>query len=343
MWNPRFFQLEEKVLPEVVDLLTEVTLGTTGVRYKHLDTEKRVQEVDHPLFFYLKRNEKVLANITFCRRDSDWYIRYFAFRTVFQRSSETKTIDKSSSILKSEIAQFFSAALDGEINASKVNRFYAYIDPKNDRSKWMSTNFGFQTIAHLATQTFSRIYAKKSKRFQLSEPTEELISLVRKQFNEHTFYFEAFLDKNKYGVLYNDEKEIIAFCRVSMAHWNIESLGGRNGELKAKFIAKIPIVNRLIYPPLHTFVVPDSVWVKDDNPQILTELYESLIAETKANMLIWWTDQEEPLYKSVQKKINWGPMHRVLGVSPVDVVCKSKEEKMDNLKKPVYVVAIDAI
>ncbi len=339
----RLFQISEQVLPEVVDLLTEVTLGTTGVRYKHLDTHQRVLEVDTPLFLYLKRREQVLGNITFCRRGKDWYIRYFAFRSKLQRTTETKTEDRSSSVLKKEISSFFKAAFSGEVDGTTVEQFYAYIDPKNDRSKWMSTNFGFQKMATLSTQTFSRLFPKKSNRFQLVAPNDELKAAVIHHFGNHAFFFDAFLDKNKYGILRDEEGALLGFCRVTMAHWKIESLGGKNGEWKAKVLTKTPLINRLIYPPRHTFVVPDSVWVNDGNPQLLTELYESLIQETQAHMLIWWTDVNEPLYLSAKNKVNWGPMHKVLGTSPVDVVGKRKEDEVEKLTQPMYVVAIDAI
>ena len=343
MWQPRFFKLTEEVKPEIVDLLTEVTLGTTGVRYKHLDTAKRVHQVDEPLFYYLQRREKVLANITFCRRAEDWYIRYFAFRTALQRSTDTKSEDHSNSLLKKEIESFFQAGLNGEIDHQNIQRFYAYIDPKNDRSLWMSKNFGFNTIAELSTQTFSRVFPKRSKRFEWSEPTIELQERIKSTFGNHSFFFEAYLPKDKMALIKDDKGEILAFCRVSMAHWRIDSLGGKLGEFQAKVLPYIPIINRLVNPKLHTFVVPDSVWVKDGNPQILTELYESLIKETKANMLIWWADNEEPLYKTVKNKVNWGPMNSIMGVSPVNVVARQKEGEVPKLTQPMYVVAIDAI
>lgn len=343
MWTSRFFKLSEQVKPEIVDLLTEVTLGTTGVRYKHLDTEQRVHEVDNPLFFYLKRDKQVLTNITFCRRHQDWYIRYFAFRTALQRSTDTKVEDKSNSVLKREIEHFFQSALNGEVNGQVVNQFYAYIDPKNDRSLWMSKNFGFYTVAQLATQTFSRTFAQQSKRFKVVEPTVEWQNRIKDTFGSHAFFFEAYLDKNPIALIEDANGKLLAFCRISVAHWKIDSLGGRFGVLQAKVLPYIPIVNRLVNPKKHKFVVPDSVWVKDNNPQILTELFESLIKYSSANMLIWWTDQQEKLYLNVRGKVKWGPMHHLMGVSPVNVVCRNASRGEKVLDRPMYVVAIDAI
>ncbi len=344
MWNSRFFKITEEPKPEIIDLLTSVTLGTTGVRYKHLDTHKRVKEVDNPTFFYLQPKDKVLGNMTLCRREDNWYIRYFAFRSALQRSTDTKTEDKSNSLVKREIESFFQSAMEGSFYNTQVQSFYAYIDPKNDRSLWMSKNFGFHTIAQLCTQTFSRFYAKKTERFSIEDPTCELQDLIRQNFGNHAFFFDAYLDKNPIGILKGENGEILAFCRVTMAHWRIESLGGPLGQVQAKLLPYIPIVNRLVNPKLHTFVVPDSVWVKEGNSQLLTELFENLIYSTKANMLIWWADQNESLYQKSKNKVNWGPMHKLMGVAPVSVVCRENgKETPKPLTKPMYVVAIDAI
>ncbi|HLU87999.1 MAG TPA: hypothetical protein VKZ44_09615 [Taishania sp.] len=344
MWQSSVFQISERPTPEILDLLTEVTLGTTGIRYKHLDTAERVHKVDHPLFFHMKRKEKVLGNITFCQRGKDWYIRYFAFRTALQRSTDTKIEDKSSSLLKREIEAFFQAAFAGEVNGTKVQNFYAFIDPKNDRSKWMSRNFHFETVTQLATQTFSRWFAKQSPRFSvLEQPNEQSIHLVREHFGQHAFFFDYYLDKDPMAFIKDENGELLAFARMSIAHWHIESLGGKLGEFKAKLLSKTPLLNRLVNPEYHTFSVPDSVYVKNNDPQLLQELFESIIAYQKSNMLIWWVDQREPLYQSVKNQVKWGPLHPILGVSPVDIVVRNNHATQTKKTNPIYVVGIDAI
>jgi len=344
MYQSSFFQISDRPTPEIIDLLTEVTLGTTGIRYKHLDTAQRVYTVDNPLFFHLKRRDKVLANLTFCQRGDNWYIRYFAFRTALQRTTDTKTEDKSNNLLKREIEAFFQVAFAGDVNDIKVKNFYAFIDPKNDRSKWMSRNFQFQTLAQLSTQTFSRWFAKQSPRFSVVEvPDEETVAMIRDQFENHAFFFDFYLDKDPVAFIKDDKGQILAFARLSIAHWHIESLGGKFGSLKAKIVSNTPVLNRLVNPKLHTFSVPDSVYVKNDDPKVLEELFQSIIAYQKSNMLIWWVDNTEPLYLNVQSKVKWGPLHPILGVSPVDIVVRSADDSFVKLKKPLYVVGLDAI
>lgn len=344
MYQSSVFQISTHPTPEIIDLLTEVVLGTTGIRYKHLDTAKRVHTVDHPLFFYLKRKDKVLGNITFCQRGANWYVRYFAFRTSLQRNTDTKTEDRSNNLLKREIEAFFQAAFAGEVNGTKVKSFYAFIDPKNDRSKWMSRNFAFDTVAQLSTQTFSRWFAKKSPRFSVMvQPDELCMKMIRKQFGNHAFFFDHYLEKDPVAFIKDETGEILAFARLSIAHWHIESLGGKFGVQKAKILAKTPLLNRLVNPNYHTFSVPDSVYVKNNDAKVLEELFESIIAYQKANMLIWWVDVKEPLYQQVKHTVKWGPLHPILGISPVDVVVRSVEKSNVQLCKPLYVVGIDAI
>lgn len=156
------FKIRYEASPQLLDLLSKTTLGTNGAKYKHLDTRKRILEADDPLYLSLERKGRLIGNITLCRRGSMWYIRYFAFDSIFQTGSKQKSTGRSNSFLKREIGSFFDEVFEGAHSVEKPDSFYAYIDPKNDRSKWMSTNFGFQTVGHLATQTFSRINPKSS-------------------------------------------------------------------------------------------------------------------------------------------------------------------------------------
>src|SRR5690606_41375466 len=84
MQLPSVFKLSDHPEPGIIELLKATRLGTKGATYRHLDTEKRINELVTPLFLYIQRREKVLGNITFCRRSlptsvNVFYIRYFAF------------------------------------------------------------------------------------------------------------------------------------------------------------------------------------------------------------------------------------------------------------------------
>jgi L-amino acid N-acyltransferase YncA len=145
-----YFRQYDQATEGILHLLEGTQLGTNGAKYTHLDTRKHVQEIDEPFYLTLEKRDTVIANLTFCKRDKDWYLRYFAFHQAFQRK-KAKAGSTSNNLFKTELNTFFNQQLESE----KVHRFYAYIDPKNDRSMAMAQNFGFEKVSEIITHTFS--------------------------------------------------------------------------------------------------------------------------------------------------------------------------------------------
>jgi hypothetical protein len=88
----------EEISEDLIELLEKTELGTNGARYVHLDTRNRIKEADHPISYSLVRNQNIIANITFCRRDVGYYLRYFAFSSAFQNKSAKKVKKKINAI-----------------------------------------------------------------------------------------------------------------------------------------------------------------------------------------------------------------------------------------------------
>jgi hypothetical protein len=337
------FKIRQEATPALLDLLTSTTLGTNGAKYRHLDTRTRILEADDPIFLSLERHEKVIGNVTFCRRGSFWYIRYFAFSSVVQAGNKKKSDNKGNSFLKRELKVFFDEVFQGKHSEEPVRSMYAYIDPKNDRSKWMSENFGFSVIAQLATQSFSRVSPKSSRRLSVIHDWEAIRPMVEKQYGDHTFYFTTHAGKPPFYVLKNEKGEIIACARMTTVHWKIVRLPGKLGGVLTRIIPYIPLLNRLIKPSEHTFLVPEIVCIRNNDPKILEELFSGILHDRGLNLILWWVDAKDPLYVRVRDKMNWGLLNRIIGVSPVDVV----ERKADNVAAsdtgPVFISAYDMV
>jgi hypothetical protein len=228
---PAGFHWHEAPTPEIIALLNETTLRTNGARYRHLDTIDRIHEADHPLFLTLEWRERVLGNLTFCRRNQHWYIRYFAFHRSFQASKQTRQ-KQGDSRFKTGIKAFFET----QLNAGDVDTFYAFIDPKNDRSKWMSENFGFSVIAQLATQSYSRVSPKASKRLSIVQDWNEIRLLVEQNYGKHHYFLTTHAEKPPFYVIKDELGEIIACTRVTRVHWEIVRLPGKWGGFLTKMI-----------------------------------------------------------------------------------------------------------
>lgn len=333
------FKVRAKETPEIVELLNSVTLGTNGAHYRHLDTSERIKELDDPLFLTLERNNNILGNSTFCRRGKDWYVRYFAFSNQFQSKGTKKS--KGSSFLKEELNSFFQSTLDGSNEHGKADSFYAYIDPNNEKSLWMSESFGFKTIGKVATQTFSRVNPKNSNRVQKSEDWNEVANLVEGHFGEYQHYFKEQTSKPPFYTIKNEQGEIIAFAKTTLSTWEIKRLPGKMGGVLTKIIPFIPRLNKIIRPKKHTFVVPEAVMVKDNAPELLTELFQAILFHENKNLILWWVDENESLYTSVQSTVKWGILNKLVGVSKANIVRRSNVKSTS--KQAFYTSGFDFI
>lgn len=336
------FVLREKPTDGIIQLLKSVTLGTNGARYRHLNTEERIAELDAPLFLSLEKTaDKPLGNLTFCRRKGVWYIRYFAFDLSYQ-SKKNGAPSKGKGLLKQRISDVFDAAESGRLG-EKVEQLFAYIDANNERSIWMSQNFGFQTKAKIASQTFSRMSPSKRVEVVRLALSESFRTLVNELFAQQMFYSDhyTFNAEPFYGVY--EKQKLIGFCKTHRADWVIERLPGRTGGALVKLIPYVPGLRRILKPKSHTFLVIDTVWMKPGHEFKLQTMLESVLHEEKLNLMVWWVDQQDQLYQKVKNSVQWGVLHRLNGVSEVDVVVRSSSEKFDQLKNTVYVSGVDFI
>ncbi|PHR20332.1 MAG: hypothetical protein COA38_19580 [Fluviicola sp.] len=311
------FKFRTKATEEIISLLESVTLGTDGAHYRHLDTRERILEADNPLFLSMERHTKVLGNITFCQREKNWYIRYFAFDSSMQSLGTKKS--KSEGLLKKELNGFF----DEQLKSGEVESFYAYIDPRNVKSLWMSENFGFETIGEIATQTYSSVRKPKSGRVIVDSNPKEIPAEVQAHFQSQRFFFNEQLIKGKHFSIRDNNGDLIAFAKTTSAHWEIKRLPGKFGGTLVKVLPYIPLLNRLIKPKNHSFLVPEAVFIKNNDPQLLTELFDGILAHMNERVIIWWVDEQDELYTSIQSKINWGLLNKIIGVNQVNLVERS--------------------
>jgi hypothetical protein len=343
---PSPFNIREQASAEILELLTSVTLGTNGAKYRHLDTAEKVKQLYKPMFLTLERVDKVLGNITFCRRPCGWYIRYFAFDQALQSKGKKNNTPKENSWLKKQLNQFFQEALQSEETDSPI-LFYAYIDPKNVKSLWISEQFGFTTMAKIATQTFSRIKPRKKELVQKS-PTKWAKSFVLENFGNYPLFFPHHVNNDAPSyVLKNEAGEIIAFAKTQRAIWCIERLSGRSGALLTQIIPFIPGVRKIVKPNRHEFSTVEAVWVANaeraNATELLEKLFEGILYLEKTNSLVWWVDYKEPLYQAVQKRMNWGLMHKLNGVSDAHLVMLHKAGEKPSNAHPFYATAFDFI
>ncbi len=341
MIRPPFY-LREEITPQIVELLTSVTLGTNGAKYRHLNTEERIHQLYKPLFLTLERRNKVLGTVTFCRRPVGWYIRYFAFNPHLQSKGAKKSSNQG--LLKRQLTNFFEQHLGEKTNDKSAELMYAYIDPRNERSLWMSEQFNFKTVATIATQTFSRVEPKHEPNVKKLSGSylEEAKQKISEHFTKHQLFFEkhTYNDSPMYG--YFEADELVALVKVYHANWIIERLPGPSGGFLTTAIPYLPWLRKIIQPKKHNFLVFESLWYKPSHSTKIEKLMEGALYCENRNSAIWWVDEKDAVYNDNKDVINWGLLHKLNGVSKVSLVVKSNK-KLEASSAPYFVTGFDFI
>jgi hypothetical protein len=338
------FTIRYEATPALLELLSHTTLGTNGARYRHLDTKTRIFEADNPLFLSVERDGRVQGNVTFCRRENRWYVRYFAFLPQKQAASNGQHAERGKSRLKQEIASFYEEVFDGK-HGNAPEALYAYIDPKNERSKWMAEQFGFRTEAQLMTQTFSRVKPKMQPDVRLLTEEELIHAKLTKVCECHAYYVPSHAERPEFYGMFAEDGRLIAFAKITRANWVIERLPGFLGGFLTRIVPYIPYLRRIIKPSNHRFLVPESVCVENNDPAVLERFFEGMLALEERNVILWWVDKREPVWRDTRQQVHWGLLHKLTAQTPVDVVVLRKNSlKIDELQsKPIFVAGWDMV
>jgi hypothetical protein len=115
------------------------------------------------------------------------------------------------------------------------------------------------------------------------------------------------------------------------------------GGFLVKAIPYIPLLNKLIKPKHHSFLVPEIVTAKNNDPKLIEELFTAVLYEKKLNLMVWWIDQNDEIYRSVKHQIAWGLFHKIVGAHPVDVVQRINPNASKTTSGPVFVTAYDMV
>lgn len=330
-----FFHQYSKPTPAILELLDKTVLGSNGARYRHADTREHIEHIDNPMYLTLERNNRVLGNVTFCKRGMDWYIRYFAFDSGVQSKNPTKK--SKGGLFKTQLKEFFQS----QLRSNHFRSFYAYIDPRNIRSKNMAEEFGFIKRGEVITQTFSRIAPKSNHEIHIVKDYEQVLSKFEDRWGHLPYFFDAQVKRGSFYAIQDEDGHIMAMANVHFAHWEWDRLPGKMGKIWTKLLPFLPLLNRLINPKNHRFLVIDSVWVEGDHPELFEELMQGILQKEEKNTLIWWAHPKNALYQSIQNRIQWGWMDRINGRHPVDIMVLANDPSF--VDGEIYVNGLDFI
>ncbi len=319
---------------DVVELLSDITIGTNGAKYSHLHTPNKINTLFRPQFIYLKRHQKALANVTICERPiyvkgqslGSYYIRYFAFKPNLQTQNYQKNININRKTFFDDYLQQLFRTSNLNVNQPQhhPSLFWAYIDPHNNRSLDMGGRFGFKTIGYFRTYGFSRFYPQLNTNVYRLKKDEQ--ALVRQHllefYKDYALYSNIHLFKHNDYFVYKHNGKIVAGIQTYNVHWRIDTMPGKKGKIIVKILPYIPFIRRIINPKNFKFLATDSLFWLDGHQDKIQYLLESVLAIQQKNSLLLWLDDAD--YKMIDtiQSLNLGLIQKLKSDNAIEIVAK---------------------
>lgn len=326
----------------IIELIDKTYLGSRGAQYKLLDAPNRIHHLDHPQFYFIRRHEKVLGNITFCNRNksgvSENYIRYFAFDQSVQAGKPGQNqLKKKPNRFKSLFKDLFERdAFDIAENFC----YYAFVDQKNWKSMEMGTQFGFQSIGFFETRSFSRLKPKKRLSIRKLDNWEQkkYLDLLSNQYKNYNFFHPVNIDKGEVYGYFENEELICAACFYPTS-WKIKSLPGKKGKYKIQMISRLPLLNRFFPDQKLNFLGLEGLFCK--NPERINQFLESVLELRSKNVIMIWSDVKCEVMQQITPFMKYGPLARLSKQELAHIIVKHNLNTDIYSSKPSYISAYD--
>ena len=354
---------EAELAEDVREAIINTVLGNPGkLQYRHLDAEKKVQEIEHINFFTLRHNGylyyvmALVERIAFLKSHpfNTYYVRYVTFNPGFQKKESGKNTSKrqamqtGNSFIKEGIkkhADTYPFSIKSTADKNK-KIYYAYVEKSNTRSMDF-TEFFFEKIRTITGFTFSRLFPGKNKNVSiiLEKDMNILVELLQAEYQDYSFFFfdEDDLRKNYYVLKKGDE--IVAGSRAEVNHWKMVHMPGFVGKILMFVLPVIPFFSRIMKKNIFRFLTFDTIYCKEGEEDNVLILFESICNILRTYVAIIYLDIDCSLYRRIRKRKKFGFLNRMYKGADGTVVARfinfTEEEKKDYLHHPVFVSGYD--
>ena len=339
---------------DVIALLKDTVLGSEGgMRYSMQNTPERIATYGDGLsFLALYKRNSLKGVIGLCRRvisnrgtqSEATYLRYLAVQSAFQTergpgrkrdrlSGEGDRLSGAGESFKGRIldlirepgkydsgdsAEYGSGDVEGAETTGRPHVKYAYVESRNERSRNMINQSGYEYIRSFLTVAFSRFNPETNPAVSRLTPDEEpaMAALLKEQYSEYCFYTDefSFLD-HKYYVLRRNG-EIVAGVGAIPAQYRMVNVPGLWGWLMMKALPRTPLFRRLFQPEAFRYVILNAIYCRKGSENLLPDLFEAVCAEEGYNTALTWLDDHSRLFETLRTNRRMGALNRMLNAKP---------------------------
>jgi|WetSurMetagenome_2_1015567.scaffolds.fasta_scaffold00174_34 hypothetical protein len=348
---------------DMLALLNETVIGAEGgMQYSMQNIGAKIKAYGSDIYFFtLYRKNSLAGVIGMCRRFtttagttySSTHLRYLSVKAAFQAESTILPKDAGTHFKESFKHKLFSLfskpyyLSDGSEESGEKHVMYAYVESKNERSKNLINQAGYDYVRSFLTVAFSRFTPKKDPRVSRLSPAEyPLMNEKLKEFySGYSFYTDEFnFFNDKYYVL-REGDEIVAGVSVIPTSYKVVSMPGVWGWLLMKVMPKTPYMKRLFRPGEFRYLVLSAIYCCKGKESLLPDLFGSVCAEENFNTALTWLDDHSELYDTLRTNRRMGTLNRILNAKPGLVYASftnlSADEKDRFYESPAYISGFD--
>jgi hypothetical protein len=349
---------------DIIALLKGTILGSEGgMRYTMRNTVERIKAYGDGLsFMALYRKGNLTGVIGLCRRMTlnrgmqydTTYLRYLAMHSAFQTvNAPPKSRERLSAVEEGFKQKVFSMFNDPRYFTGEEHEtppphvMYAYAESRNERSKNLVTQAGYEYIRSFLTVAFSRFNPKTFASVTRLKPEDEpaMARRLADYYADYCFYSDefAFYD-HRYYVLKKDG-EIVAGVGAVPAEYRVVNIPGLWGWIMMKMLPRTPLFRRLFHPEKFRYVILNAIYCRKGYEALLPDLFESVCAAEGYNTALTWLDDHSELYQTLRANRRMGALNRMLNAKPGLVYAffpaLTTEETEKFYDSPAYISGFD--
>jgi hypothetical protein len=349
---------------EIISLLKNTIQGSEGgMRYSVQNTEEKVKALGDSLsFLALYRRNSLAGVIGLCSRDTytcgvkyaSTFVRYLAMQSTYQTvkapEGKRERLSFTEESFKQKILDLFKGPQQDEKEAGDSvlpHVMYAYVESRNERSKNLIHQAGYEYIRSFLTVAFSRFNPLTNPSVARLLPEEEpaMASLLAEQYHNYAFYYDDFsFYDHKYYVMRRNGT-IVAGVNVIPALYRIVNVPGLWGWIMMKLLPVTPFFRRLFKPDEFRYLVLNAIYCPKGNEDLLPDLFEAVCAEEGYHTALTWLDDHSELYESVRTNRRMGAINRMLNAKPGLIYASfsglTEKEKEKFYECPAYISGFD--
>jgi hypothetical protein len=350
----------------ILDILNHAVQGSEGgLRFSLQNIAQRIAAYkDKIRFVSLYKKNQITGTVGACFRVSGQgnlryptsYLRYLAFQSTFQ--SDLTWRKRRKALIKPELdnnfkqktLEIFSKPHLLELNdifEGDKHVMYAFVESKNERSKNLVHQAGYEYIRSFLTVAFSRFSPKPDRRVTKlkDEEKERMKSLLLEYYRDYSFFStdHSFFD-NRYYVL-KEGDEIIAGVSAIPSVYKVYNIPGIWGWVMMSILPKTPYFRRLFRPGEFRYLVFDAIYCNTGRENLLANLFESACAAEGFNTGLTWLDDRSRLFDKIRTGVKMGALNRMLNAKPGLVYTRflnfTEPEKEPFYNAPAYISGFD--